>query len=305
MRQFFPSWLHLKRNEAVVVFMVGLMENPKLLVNYIYELYIDTELERLRSTLWDEDTEKLELELESEGKNLQDLRLLNSLFFESRVSLATDPYHNQFVNIYQHMNDDEMKRPRDTKPVHIPSRLYLFSFIKQPIDAIPVSPESSGENDASECAMGILQPLSNVTKSLLALCHQVSEYQAVTDFYMLDVSPEDMTKLEVPNMSSHAKSLWLWECELPTEFVRSILRQLSSCVTLQMLWLRDINLSSVEGDLDELLENLVAHHRRMIGAAHYSERLELVLDRNSLSQEFKTKWRQCCKRVSSIKYQIW
>ena len=217
--------------------------------------------------------------------------------------MSMDVYHNQFVNIYQHMNDDENDRPRDIKDVQVPSRLYLFSFIQVPISGISLSPRSNQK--IPECAVVILQPLPYVTKSLLALCHQISERQAVTDLYMLSVISNNLTASDAPIFSRQAKSLWLWECELPPQFVRDILRQLSSCVTLQMLWLRDINLSSVEEDLGNLLQNLVSHHQKMAEAAHHQERLELVLDSNNLSQKFKTKWRQSFKRVPSIKYQIW
>ena len=303
LKQLFRSWLQVTKNEAVVLFMVGLMENPKPLVNHIYDIFVDTELARLRSSLWDEEAEKLEMELETLGKNPQDLTLFKSLFFESTVSMSMDVYHNQFVNIYQHMNDDENDRPRDIKDVQVPSRLYLFSFIQESINGISLNPRSNEE--IPECAVVILQPLPYVTKSLFALCHQISECQSVTDLYMLNVISNDLTASETPIFSRQAKSLWLWECKLPPPFVRDILRQLSSCVTLQMLWLRDINLSSVEEDLGNLLQNLVSHHERLADATHHQERLELVLDRNSLSYEFKKKWRLSCKRISSIKYQIW
>ena len=68
----------MTKNEAVVLFMVGLMENPKPLVHHIYDIFVDTELARLRSSLWDDETEKLEMELEALGKNPQDITLFKS-----------------------------------------------------------------------------------------------------------------------------------------------------------------------------------------------------------------------------------
>ena len=96
-----------------------------------------------------------------------------------------------------------------------------------------------------------------MTKSLLSTCHQISEIQPITDLFLWSVECDDLTANEVPIMSRNTKSLTLWKCQLPVDFLRAILLQLFGCPSLQMLWLSDINLREVEAELEALLESLI------------------------------------------------
>ena len=104
------------------------------------------------------------------------------------------------------------------------------------------------------------------------------------------------SSLTVPRMIN-PQSLHLWKCYLPPNFVRSLLQQLlGSGDSLQRLELDEMYLSPYEPLLDELLENLVAHHEVQKG----QRKLELMLTRDmdenptNLSDDFIEKWRERC-----------
>ena len=79
-----------------------------------------------------------------------------------------------------------------------------------------------------------------------------------------------------------------------SSFVSNILRQLSDCVTLQMLQLLQFSLQAE--DLDKLLENIVSSHEK---------ELKLWFEFNNLPREFKQKWIKRCKGNTSIDLKFW
>ena len=67
-----------------------------------------------------------------------------------------------------------------------------------------------------------------------------------------------------------------------------------------------MNLAPFESLLDELLEDLVAHHQRKREAGLAQRKLKLWLEGSkfsqptNLSEEFVEKWRNRCEKVDSI-----
>ena len=78
--------------------------------------------------------------------------------------------------------------------------------------------------------------------------------------------------------------------------MRNVLQQLHDCITLTNLELTHMDLSEVEEDLDELLDNLVSNHEKGLS----QEKLRITMWENRLSEEFVAKWNERCKGITSI-----
>ena len=151
------------------------------------------------------------------------------------------------------------------------------------------------------CTMFILNPREATERDLLLVCSEIFKQQPVTALYMLDVDCGD-SSLTVPRMIN-PQYLRLFNCELPSNFVRSLIQQLFGAGdSLQELNLWRIDLSPYEYLLDELLENLVAHHEAHKGQRKLELKLTggILIRRTNLSEGFKVKWRERCEGVESI-----
>ena len=95
MKDLFPSLYEVKRLEEVVLFTVGLMANPKPLVNHVYELWN----ERLRAILRSQEPDTNAKEnLKRSGRDINKLGLLSSLYTECTVPLPGTSLRNQHVS---------------------------------------------------------------------------------------------------------------------------------------------------------------------------------------------------------------
>ena len=212
------------------------MKDPTPLIQHIYEMQIEDYLSMMRT-----------------GGILIDTDLFRSLYSECTVPFPDNPLHNTFINYYNHRNDDNMKRPRDTS-FHFPSRVYHFDNMKK----VPTLDDiKEQEAEIPECAMMIFNPVKSVMESLISQCQMISEQQPVTDLFMHRVYCDTMAPREALKLSKSIQSLTLCNCGLPTSFMRDILQQLHDCVTLRWLELRFMDLREVEENLDKLLDNLV------------------------------------------------
>ena len=268
LKEFFPSWKAVDRYREVVIFAAGLMKDSRPLVQYVYEMQVE---ERPRSI--DDD-------------------LFRTLHSESRVRLVDHPLHNKYINYC---------RDRDTT-VYYPSQVYHFYRMSR--EVVLDNHFIQGE-EIPPCAMYIFHPDRAVKDSLLSTCSQISTHQPVTDLYMLDVRCKP---LEAPRLIK-PRTVRLHDCRLPEVFMQILLRQLIEChcgETLQRLELKYMNLGPFESLLDELLEDLVAHHEA--GLAQRKLRLRLganMFQRINLSKEFMKKWQNRCEKVDSIHCRIY
>ena len=138
-----------------------------------------------------------------------------------------------------------------------------------------------------------------VRDSLLSICSQIWKHQAVTDLRMMGVT---CNSLEAPRLIKPV-TVSLYLCEFPEVFMQILLRQLIEChcgETLQRLQLSDMNLRPFQSLLDELLEDLVAHHEAGLVQRRLVLMLEGLIQPTNLSEEFVKKWRNRCKKVDSI-----
>ena len=254
----------------MVLFVAGLMKDSRPLVQYIYEMQVEDYLNRMRT-----------------GGPSIDADLFRSLHAESSARLFDHPLHNKYINYYNHDAD---------YPVYFRSRLYQFHHMRH---EVVLDKHLIDSTEIPPCAMWIYRPDETVMSSLLSICSQIWRHQPVTDLRMEWVT---CNSLEAPRLIKPG-TVYLDDCKLPEDFIKILLCQLIEChcgETLQSLKLLWMDLSAFESLLDELLEDLVAHHE----AGLAQRKLELNLAWTNLSEEFVKKWRNRCEKVDSIHCRI-
>ena len=276
LKELFPSWEAVSRRyREVVLFVVGLMKDSRPLVQHLYEMHIEDSLSVMRTSL---------------GLPVIDTDLLKSLHAESSVQLFDHPLRNKYINYYNH--DPERGDP-NTTPVYFPSRLYHFYKMRH--EVVLENHLIQGE-EIPPCSMSIDSPREAVSDALLSICSQISKHQPVSDLCM---EFDTCISLEAPRLTNR-QTVFLYQCKFPG--FEKLLRQLFGCgETLQKLVLRWMNLASFESLLDDLLEDLVAHHE--VGLAQRKLELWLWEDDEhptNLSEEFEEKWRNRCQSIDSI-----
>ena len=271
LKELFPSWKAVERYREVVIFVAGLMKDPRPLIQHIYEMQVEDYLNDMR--------------ISDDALHVPsiDADLLKALQAESSVRLVDHPLHNKYINYYDHSKDERMKRPYDITAIDHPCKIYHFQDMKE--DVVLGEYKEQGA-ELPECAMFIFKPNETVTKSLLCKCRTISEHQAVTDLVMFKVYCDDATEAEVPILSRNIRSLYIYSCHLSPSFMRNVLQQLHDCITLTNLELTHMDLIEVEEDLDELLDNLVSNHEKGLS----QEKLRITMWENRLSEEFVAKW---------------
>ena len=277
LKELFPSWEALRdRYREVVLFVVGLMKDPRPLVQYVYEMQLEHYLDEMRSG-------------GDDGLPSIDADLLKSLHAASTVRLFDDPLHNKYINYHGFDGYD------DSTPVYFPSRLYQFWDMGREVEL--ENHHTQGE-EIPPCAMNIEQPDEAASDSLLLICREISTHQGASDLYMVNGT---YYSLDIPKLTN-LRSLYLYMCSFPDSFLENLLRQLFDCGdSLQKLEVWRIDLRPYERLVDELLEDLVAHHEA--GLAQRKLHLELVgfvADPTNFSWKFKEKWMNRCQRIHSI-----
>ena len=280
LKELFPSWEAVsKRYREVVLFVAGLMKDSRPLVQFVYEMQVEDYLNVMRAS----------------GYPSIDADLLESLHDESLVRLVDHPLHNKYINYYDHDEDEGKKRPFDTTPVYYPSRVY--NFYEMSHEVLLENHLIQGE-EIPPCAMHIVYPDKTVN-SLLSICSQIWRHQPVSDLRMERVR---CNSLEPPRLIKPG-TVRLDECKFPEVFIQILLRQLIEChcgETLHSLRLIYMDLSPFESLIDELLEDLVAHHEAGLAQEELQLGLRGYTHPTSLSEEFKKKWRNRCEKVDSI-----
>ena len=141
----------------MVLFVVGLMKDPRPLVQHAYEMYVEYYLNEMRTKY----------------PPLIDADLFKSLHTESTVRLFDDLLHNKYINYYNHMWIGD---PADRTPVYFPSRLYHFEYMRH--EVVLENRLIQGE-EIPPCAMEIYDPDKAVRGKLLSTCSEISRHQGV------------------------------------------------------------------------------------------------------------------------------
>ena len=84
LKEFFPSWEHIRIQEEVIGFTCGLMKDPTPLVDHVYEAYVETFCNVFNPACVDSNA-KTQRRLLAEGKDIFDVSLFNILYTESTV----------------------------------------------------------------------------------------------------------------------------------------------------------------------------------------------------------------------------
>ena len=273
LKEFFPSWEHIKVQEEVIVFTCGLMKDPTPLVNHVYEAYVE-----MACSFSSPGNIKKNLETQSRlqalGKKIGDINLLKLLYMESRVPLFRQPHYNQFVCINENHNGE----------IDTPSKLYAFLEMSE--DDVPVTKfaEEESSKKSPECIMYIHKPDAAAVKSLLSTCCEISKRQPVTHLMINEVTCKDVTPPEAPALSRNVQAICVVNCDLPISFWKNILHQLFDCVHLRSLWFTNTNLHQLEENLDELFEHLNSNTRLT------NHQVDVILRENNFSRKFVKKW---------------
>ena len=148
----------VRRYREVIIFVAGLMKDPRPLVQHIYEMQVEDYLNQMRT---------------SGGDDLPsiDTDLSKSIRAECTDRLFDDPLHNKYINYYDHSEDKRIRRPRDTTPVKTLSKLYVFRYLKEDI---PCGIELA---ETPECAVTIAS--SDRVGCLSVICRTIWYYQKV------------------------------------------------------------------------------------------------------------------------------
>ena len=285
LKELFHSWEAMKRHREVIIFTAGLMTDPRPLVDFVYEYQIEENLQWMRT---------------GDHNPSIDEGLFKSLCTESTVLLPYHPLHNKHINYYNHVTDNDKKRSKDTTPLHIPSKLFVFEDMAENVNI----DYREQDTELTECAMRITWPHPSVTVRTLSICHRLSNHQVVSDLYMDGVRCQQLPAVEVPIMSTNAQSLFIYNCILPVGIVRNIFHQLSHCVTLQRLYLCDIDLKEVEDDLNILLENIILQHEAGLTLTPLKIVLGGIFIKSNLSEEFMENWMKRCAGIKGVECQI-
>ena len=138
---------------------------------------------------------------------------------------------------------------------------------------------------------------------MLLTCNEISKQQPVTRLLMYGV---DCVDSSLPALRMiNPQFLSLRDCFLLSDYVRSLQQFFGSGDSLQVLALEYMNLRPLESLLDEMLEDLVAHHEAQKGQRKLW--LELAADEfdyAKLSKDFIVKWTERCEEVESIDCRI-
>ena len=285
LRGLFPSWKAVsKRYREVALFTVGLMKDPRLLVDHIYTLYVDDCLSWMRGM----------------GNYPSiDKDLFRSVYSESVVPLPGSHIHNNNINYCDHQKDDKGERPRNKTQIFYPSKFYFTPECN-------IELQQNKNTELPEYAIIINSSTLEIAKPLLTVCQQISTRQLVSDLYMNDVHCKYWPCQHTPIITlRNPQSVNLDACHLPNSFVRNILLQLSgSGDMLQRLQLTNMFLKPFEQDLDQLLSDLVVHHQRIRGSSWRKLEIELKGIRTILSKRCIRRWKSHCAELESISLKI-
>ena len=99
----------MQKHKEVIIFTAGLMKDPRLLIEYMYQKQI---------------------EVLCEFSSI-DAYLFKSVDTEATVPLPDNYLHNNHINYYDHNGGDRNERSRDKSPIYYTSRLYIFWYLEE------------------------------------------------------------------------------------------------------------------------------------------------------------------------------
>ena len=189
----------------MVLLIYGLMSDPTPIVHLVCQHWID------------------------DGRKSIGKTLIESMFYEAGLPVPKDLLHNQLINFH---------RNKDTTPVHVPSRLYVFDDMKAKVSCNI----HHGIKEIPECVIRITFPAKTVGKTLISVCKTICEHQAIRELYLRQVDWYFVPDTDVFNLSKTAQSVTLVHCELPSQTLNHLIQQINESKTLRKINLRGTRL---------------------------------------------------------------
>ena len=222
LKELFPLKEAVKRHIEVVQFCAGLMSDPTPLVGYVYELWIDENLDKVRY---------------HDDGSLVDEKLFKSLYSEAK-QLPGDALNNPWINWSEYS---------DETPIFIPSRFYGFKEMRE--EVVCYTEHGREERKIPECEVFVhmdlyRQPAPVVAASILHACQTICQRQKITDLWICDFKCDDMTLTCVFSLSPKVQSLHLVRCDLPPDVTTHLLKELAHCRQLTKLDLSQTTLGA-------------------------------------------------------------
>ena len=153
-----------------------------------------------------------------------DSSLFESMYHDSPIELPGTPLHNKHINWYDHQQVGGTFR--DDSPVYVPSKLNVFSEVK---DLVYHTACKHTENpELSQCVIYINYPDAGVASSMLQVCRIMSQRAAITDLQIDGLHCDEIAKYDVFNLSSQPVSLMrICSSALPLNVMKHLLQQVS------------------------------------------------------------------------------
>ena len=194
------------------------------LVGHVFDAWLDMRRNIMRAYKFDEQAEN---RLRKFGKQVfgqtieetlslgLDIKFITLLFRESNI--PGDPLHNQWIN----------QCGESSRSIYVPSKYYLLSNIKENIHIRPHRREEHEE--VPECAICVYKPHPSVTKNLISVLQNISEWQKISDLYIEGLHCDHETEANIFNLHQNTRSVILTDCILPQNVTEHILKQLPQC----------------------------------------------------------------------------
>ena len=158
------------------------MKEPRPLVQFMYEMQVEHYLRHMR------------ISGRFHGRSSIEADLFRSFNTEATVPLPDHPLHNKFLNFYDHDEDDNGNRPRDTNKIYFPSRVYHFHEMEE---AVVLENHLSAAAQTPKCTMTLIYPRDE--RDVLLVCSEIFKQQPVTHLRMWGVRCRD-SSLTAPRM---------------------------------------------------------------------------------------------------------
>ena len=231
----------------MLCFVSGKSSNVHALIDDVYEKFVESCLDMLRTRQTNKEEEFGEISLALE-KHTYNTELFVEMYREATVPLTGMPGHNSHLNWYNHFRHYNVPdKPLDTAAVHIPSKLFWFTYMAT--DVIPRIKIASQDQKVQDCVIYIEQPSLKVTKNLLSICQRICQVQLISDLFVNKVSGRHRTEDDTFVMSRHAQTVWIHQCNFTLNFWQCFVSSLSICGNLTTLDLSHVILGNAGRDL--------------------------------------------------------
>ena len=221
LQRLFPSWYDIMRFEEVVVFTVGLMKDPTLLIGHVCNAFSEMNTGYLSEEHKVPHDEK-EIKLKSIGKTAVNLDFFKMLKSESKRTFPWPPLQNPYFNWISHA---EIGKIRDMSNVYIPSKYYNFQNVRHPIGT---SITEKAQTDV-ECSLVVDNPHASIVNDLLSICATICEHQPIVNLCLFDLNITSPQTKDIFKLGPSTRCIAVEDCFIHSSVCTSFLSQIGTC----------------------------------------------------------------------------